>query len=88
MCQELARPFVKWAGGKGQLINTLDELFPKQLAESKIDVYIEPFVGGGAVLFHILQKYKIKKAIINDINKELINCYLCIKKDAEQVIKF
>ena len=87
MCQELARPFVKWAGGKGQLINTLDELFPKQLAESKIDVYIEPFVGGGAVLFHILQKYKIKKAIINDINKELINCYLCIKKDAEQVIK-
>jgi len=87
MCKELARPFVKWAGGKGQLINTLDELFPKRLAEGKIDVYIEPFVGGGAVLFHILQKYKIKKAIINDINKELINCYLCIKKDAEQVIK-
>lgn len=86
MCKTIAKPFVKWAGGKGQLINTLDKLFPKQLKEGKIETYIEPFVGGGAVLFHILQKYDIKKAIINDINKELINCYKCIQKSVDNVI--
>ena len=86
MCKEIAKPFLKWAGGKGQLINTFDTLFPKELVEGKINVYIEPFVGGGAILFHILQNYDIKKAYINDINKELINCYRCIKANVEQVI--
>ena len=79
MCKGVARPFLKWAGGKGQLINTFDGMFPKELINGEIETYIEPFVGGGAVLFHILQNYNIKKAYINDINKELINCYRCIK---------
>lgn len=46
---------------------------------SYLKIYIEPFVGGGAILFHVLQNYNFKKAYINDINKELINCYRCIK---------
>ncbi len=87
MCKGIAKPFLKWAGGKGQLINTFDEMFPSELKEGKIKTYIEPFVGGGSVLFHILQNYDIEKAYINDINKELINCYRCIKADVNEVIK-
>lgn len=87
MCKYVAKPFLKWAGGKGQLLDTFDKMFPQELIEGKIKTYIEPFVGGGAVLFHILQNYKIEKAQINDINKELINCYRCIKADVEKVIK-
>ncbi len=87
MCKKRAKPFLKWAGGKGQLIDAFDNMFPQELINGKIKTYIEPFVGGGAVLFHILQNYKIEKAYINDINKELINCYRCIKADVEEVIK-
>ena len=87
MCKGIAKPFLKWAGGKGQLINTFDEMFPNELKEGKIKTCIEPFVGGGAVLFHVLQNYDIEKAYINDINKELINCYRCIKADVNEVIK-
>ena len=87
MCNGTAKPFLKWAGGKGQLLNTFDKLFPEKLKIGKIDTYIEPFVGGGAVLFYLLQNYDIKQAYINDINKELINCYRCIKADVFEVIK-
>jgi DNA adenine methylase len=87
MCKGIAKPFLKWAGGKGQLLNKFEELYPQELIEGQIETYIEPFVGGGAVLFNVLQNYKIKKAYINDINKELINCYRCIKADVEEVIK-
>ena len=87
MCREIARPFLKWAGGKGQLLNKFEELYPQELIDGKIETYIEPFVGGGAVLFYVLQNYQIKKAYINDINKELINCYRCIKADVKEVIK-
>ena len=87
MCKGVAKPFLKWAGGKSQLLNKFEELYPQELIDGKIETYIEPFVGGGAVLFNILQNYQIKKAYINDINKELMNCYRCIKADVEQVIK-
>lgn len=86
MCNGIAKPFLKWAGGKGQLINTFEEMFPSELKNGEIEIYIEPFVGGGAVFFHVLQNYNIKKAYINDINKELINCYRCIKTDVGLVI--
>lgn len=86
MCKNIAKPFLKWAGGKSQLINTFDELLPQELKNGAIDTYIEPFVGGGAMLFHILQKYDIKRAYINDINKELINCYRCLKANVSEVI--
>ena len=86
MCKGIAKPFLKWAGGKGQLLNKFEELYPQELIEGQIKIYIEPFVGGGAVLFNVLQNYQIKKAYINDINKELINCYRCIKADVGEVI--
>lgn len=78
---KIAKPFLKWAGGKGQLLNQFNKLYPKDLSDGKITTYIEPFVGGGAVLFDILQKYEIENAVIIDLNKELINCYKCIKQD-------
>jgi len=73
--------FVKWAGGKGQLLEQFDRFFPK-----KIERYFEPFVGGGAVLFYILQKYKPKEAMISDTNAELINAYKVIKQDVGKLI--
>ena len=87
MGKGVAKPFLKWAGGKGQLLNKFEEMYPQELANGQIDTYIEPFVGGGAVLFDVLQKYKVKKTVIVDLNKELINCYRCIKADVNELIK-
>jgi DNA adenine methylase len=86
MYKSVAKPFIKWAGGKGQLIEQIDVFLPMTLKNGEIDTYIEPFVGGGALLFYILNNYKIKRAVICDINKELINNYRCIKNDLENVI--
>lgn len=76
------RPFVKWAGGKGRLIEQLDANLPQFIHTTPDICYIEPFVGGGAMLFHMLQKFQnISSVIINDINEELISCYRIIKED-------
>ena len=77
----LAKPFIKWVGGKSQLLEEIREKYP-----SKIEKYCEPFVGGGAVLFDILSKFQPKKVLINDINKELINTYSQIKNNCESMI--
>lgn len=83
---KVAKPFVKWAGGKGQLLNEISKTIPSSFKQSKL-TYIEPFVGGGAVLFWILQKYpNIEQAIINDINADLINSYKTIKENVEELI--
>ena len=83
-----ARPFVKWAGGKGQLLEQLDTLLPNDFAQREDLVYVEPFVGGGAMLFHVLAKYpNIKRAIINDANSELIDAYKTIKTNPEELIR-
>ena len=82
-----AKPFLKWAGGKGQLIEQIKEYIPKQLKKDKF-TYIEPFVGSGAILFWMLEKFpNLEKAIINDINSDLTNCYLTIKNDVNHLIK-
>ena len=83
---EKVRPFVKWAGGKNKLIPQMEQYYPKELKENKIDVYIEPFVGGGAILIDILKKYNIKKIYAFDINKNLINCYNIIKDKVESLV--
>ena len=83
----IAKPFVKWAGGKGSLIKQLIEYLPQNFDEQKNVTYIEPFVGGGAMLFYMLTHYSnIKRAIINDVNEDLINCYLLIKEDPTKLI--
>lgn len=84
---EVVRPFVKWAGGKSSLILQLTNFFPFQLKDGSINKYVEPFVGGGAVLINILQKYKVKEAYAFDINIDLINCYNVIKENVDQLIK-
>lgn len=87
MMNTAAKPFLKWAGGKGQLLSQLDQHLPKGI--SRIDfTYLEPFVGGGAMLFHILQQFpNIKKAVINDINSYLITAYRVIKNSPDELIK-
>jgi DNA adenine methylase len=86
MYKGVAKPFLKWAGGKGQLLEKLNTLYSEELRNGTIETYIEPFVGGGAVLFDVLQKFDIKKAVIVDLNKELINCYRCIKENLSEMI--
>lgn len=82
-----AKPFVKWVGGKTQLLDDIKKALPRNLSQINDVTYIEPFVGGGAVLFWILQEYpNITKAIINDINEELICTYRVIKSDVEKLI--
>ena len=82
-----AKPFVKWAGGKGQLIEQLDNLLPKDFPERGNIIYAEPFVGGGAMLFHVLDKYRnIRHAVINDLNADLVTCYKVIKEKPEALI--
>ena len=82
-----AKPFLKWAGGKGQLLSQLDQYLPGELTEQEF-TYFEPFVGGGAMLFHMLQRFpNIKKAVINDINSHLITAYRVIKDSSDVLIE-
>lgn len=76
-----AKPFIKWAGGKSRLLDELREKYP-----AKIEKYCEPFVGGGAVLFDILNRFSPEEVLINDINKELINTYAQIKNNCGALI--
>ena len=85
---ECAKPFVKWAGGKGQLLDIFEQYYPVPLREGGIRRYIEPFVGGGAVLFEILQKYRIEEAFIFDINEDLINTYIVIKNNVDALVEY
>lgn len=83
----LSKPFVKWAGGKGQLLTQLDEYLPQHLNQYEF-TYIEPFVGGGAMLFHMLQKFpNISRVVINDINPHLITAYRVIKNKPNGLIE-
>jgi len=75
---DVPKPFVKWAGGKRQLISQMDQYFPKDYNK-----YIEPFVGGGAIFFYLLPK----KAVLIDNNKELINVYKIIKNNVRDLIE-
>ena len=82
-----AKPFVKWAGGKGNLLQKLEALLPTDFDDLKNVTYIEPFVGGGAMLFHMLQRHKcITRAVINDINADLIRCYQLIANNPQILI--
>ena len=81
-----AKPFLKWAGGKGQLLSQLNDLLPAGVYERDF-TYIEPFVGGGAMLFHVLQKFpNIRKVVINDINPYLVTAYRIIKDNPDELI--
>jgi len=83
-----AKPFLKWAGGKGQLLDKFKELYPKQLKQKKIKTYYEPFLGSGAVFFDIAQNYEIESAYLYDINEDLILTYKTIQRDVSKLLDF
>ena len=86
MNEKKAKPFLKWAGGKTQLIDQIKEQLPKNI-QTKNFTFIEPFVGSGAVSFWMLEHFQnLKKVVINDINKDLINSYLTIKNNVQDLI--
>ena len=80
------KPFVKWVGGKGQLLPEINKLYPIELGKS-INKYAEIFIGGGAVLFDILSKYRLDEVYISDKNLELINTYKSIRDNVDILIK-
>ena len=75
------KPFIKWAGGKSQLLDVIREKYP-----IKFERYCEPFVGGGAILLDILANFHPKEVLINDINPELIDTYIQIRDNNENII--
>jgi DNA adenine methylase len=79
------KPFVKWAGGKAQIIEKIRQGYPFGLGKT-ITKYAEPFVGGGAVLFDVLSKYQLEEVYISDINRELIETYVQIRENADELI--
>ena len=83
---KIAKPFLKWAGGKTQLISDIERTLPTEITKEKF-TYIEPFVGSGAVLFWMLNNFpKLEKAVINDINEDLINTYKTIASKPKELI--
>lgn len=81
-----AKPFLKWAGGKRQLLATINGRFPSQLPQGQIRRYIEPFVGGGAVFFHVAGRYPVAEFYLSDINPELILAYRTVQRDVDALI--
>lgn len=82
-----AKPFIKWVGGKTQLLEQLDSHLPAEFDGWQDVTYIEPFVGGGAMLFYMLQHYpNIERAVINDINPDLTMCYETVRDMPEELI--
>lgn len=83
---KIAKPFLKWAGGKTQLLNDIERTLPTQVTKERF-TYIEPFVGSGAVLFWMLNNFpKLEKAVVNDINEDLINTYKTIASNPNELI--
>jgi len=86
MNKKAATPFLKWAGGKRQLLEQFNALYPNKLKEGKIRKYVEPFLGGGAVFFDLQKKYEFEKVVLNDINEELILTYKVVQNQCRDLI--
>jgi DNA adenine methylase len=82
-----AKPFLKWAGGKTQLLKQFESYYPTSLKLGKIKKYIEPFIGSGAVFLEICQNYEIESAYISDINFDLIQAYQVIQTWPDDLIE-
>jgi len=81
----ILKPFVKWVGGKSQLIEQIEKMLPTD-SEKVLTKYAEPMVGGGALFFSLLSKYDFEELYISDINAELINAYQAVKNDVDNLI--
>ena len=82
-----ARPFLKWAGGKTQLLSAIEPRLPPGLADGTITRYVEPFVGSGAVFFSVNQRFPLKECYLYDINEELVLVYQVVKRDVSALIE-
>ncbi|MDO5397020.1 MAG: DNA adenine methylase [bacterium] len=82
--EKRVKPFLKWAGGKSQLLKEIEQYYP--FKNGTVTKYAEPFVGGGAVLFDILSKYNLEEVYISDINAELINTYTAIREHIDELL--
>lgn len=79
------KPLLKWAGGKAQLLEEISHAYPDNFGVT-IKRYVEPFVGGGAVLFNVLSQYDLDEVYVSDINAELINMYLMVKEHVDELV--
>lgn len=82
----LAKPFLKWAGGKTQLLEQLNKYFPPELKNGSLKNYYEPFLGGGAVFFFVAQNYPIKNAYLSDINEDLVLVFSVVQQNVFELI--
>lgn len=80
------KPILKWAGGKTQLLSDISNAYPDGFGDT-INKFVEPFVGGGAVLFDVLSKYQLDEVYISDINAELINMYIMVRDHVDELIE-
>lgn len=82
----IAKPFLKWAGGKTQLISSIEKAMPIEFLNQPF-TYVEPFVGSGAILFWVLNNFpNVERAVINDINSDLTNAYQIIATNPTELI--
>lgn len=82
-----AKPFLKWAGGKTQLLEELNKRLPQEILKNGvIENYIEPFVGGGAFFFYLQRNYEVKKSVLLDVNPELIVGYTTIQREPKKLV--
>jgi DNA adenine methylase len=83
-----AKPFVKWAGGKGQLLGELEKRLPQNVLDGRtIQRYVEPFVGGGAMFFFLKSKYKLKESFLLDKNRDLMITYQIVKNRYRELVR-
>ena len=78
---ERPTPFLKWAGGKSQLVHTFEKFYP-----GSFGTYFEPFLGGGAVFFDLVSRRQMPNAVISDLNKDLINCYVAVRDQLKPLL--
>ncbi|HOC69078.1 MAG TPA: DNA adenine methylase [Candidatus Hydrogenedentes bacterium] len=81
-----AKPFLKWAGGKSQLLDDIQRRLPLDLQDTYTTRYVEPFIGGGAVFFYLVHSYDFKHILVMDINEDLVMAYKCIQERVEDLI--
>ncbi len=82
------RPFLKWAGGKSQLLEVIDRHFPPALKEGRVKNYFEPFLGGGSVFFHVARHYPIRSARLFDVNEELVLTYRVVQERVDELVEY
>lgn len=81
-----AKPFLKWAGGKGQLLKEIERYYI--FDDKGINKYAEPFVGGGAVLFDVLNKFSLEAVYVSDVNRDLIETYIVVRDHLDDMLEY